>query len=99
MSQTFKKLVPSLNRLLIKRADPIKKSASGIILSENKNPNIGEVLAVGPGHFDEKGNRLPLSFKVGDTVLLPDFQGTKVELSDGEFFLYRDTDILGVLHK
>ena len=99
MSSTFKRLIPSLNRILVKRSEPIKKTASGIILSKNDQPNTAEVTAVGPGQFDDKGSRLPLSVKVGDIVLLPDFNGTKVELTDGEFFLYRDTDILGVLQK
>ena len=99
MSQAFKRLVPSLNRILVRKAEPIKKTASGIILSKSDNPNTATVAAVGPGSFDDKGSRIPLSVQVGDTVLLPDFNGTKIELADGDFYLYRDTDILGVLHK
>jgi len=99
MSQAFKKLIPSMNRILVRKAEAVKKTASGIILSKSDQPNTAEVLAVGPGSYDDRGQRLPLAVKVGDTVLLPDFSGTKVELADGEFYLYRDTDVLGVLHK
>jgi chaperonin GroES len=99
MSQAFKKLIPSMNRILVRKAEAVKKTASGIILSKGDQPNTAEVLAVGPGSYDDRGQRLPLAVKVGDTVLLPDFSGTKVELADGEFYLYRDTDVLGVLHK
>ncbi len=99
MSSAFKRLAPSLNRILVRKAEPIKKTASGIILSKGDTTNTAEIVAVGPGAFDDKGGRLPLAVKVGDTVLLPEFSGTKVELSEGEFYLYRDTDILGVLQK
>lgn len=99
MSQAFKRLLPSMNRILIKKSEPIKKTASGIILSKGDTINIGEVAAVGPGSFDDKGSRIPLAVKVGDTVLLPDYSGSKVELTDGEYYLYRDTDVLGVLEK
>ena len=99
MSNAFKKLIPNLNRILVKKAEPIKKTASGIILSKNDTANTAEIVAIWAGTFDDKGHRLPLSVKVGDTVLLPDFSGTKIELQDGDYFLYRDTDILGVLHK
>lgn len=99
MSSAFKRLIPSLNRVLIRKAEPVKKTASGIILSKGENAVTGQVIEVGPGQFDDKGGRLPLAVKVGDTVLLPEFTGTKVELSEGEFYLYRDTDLLGVLQK
>lgn len=97
MSQAFKKLLPSLNRILVKRPEPIQKTASGIILSKSSQPNIATVIAAGPGQFDEKGARIPMSIKVGDTVLLPDYSGTKVELAEGEYYLYRDSDVLGTL--
>lgn len=43
---------------------------------------------------------MPIMVKVGDTVLLPDYGGNKIKLFDEkEYFLFRDTDILGVLHK
>lgn len=97
MSHTFKKLIPTLNRILVKKAEPIEKTASGLILSQTQSDNTAKVIAVGEGNFDNEGNRIPLTVKVGDTVLLPDFGGQTVELSNGEFFLFRDSDVLGVL--
>jgi chaperonin GroES len=97
MSQHFRKLLPTLNRILVKKAEPIEKTASGLILSQTKSENTAQVVAIGEGNIDQSGIRIPLTVKLGDTVLLPDFGGQKIELKDGEYFLYRDTDVLGVL--
>ena len=97
MSQTFRRLLPTVNRILVRRAEPVTKTASGIILNTDENPNTAEVVEVGPGEFDRNGNRIPLEVQVGDTVLLPDFGGEKVTLEGGDYYLYRDTDIRGIL--
>ena len=94
----FKKLVPLLNRVLIKKVEPVTKSKSGIIMStKGDQVNIGTVIAVGKGNVSEDGKVLPVQVTLGSTVLLPEFGGQKINLEDGEFFLYRDTEILGVL--
>lgn len=97
MSSAFRKLLPTLNRILVRRTEPVTKTASGIILKSADISNIGEVTAVGPGVYDDAGRRIPLHVKVGDRVLLPKFGGETIELATGELHMYRDTDILGVL--
>ncbi|KAJ4848562.1 hypothetical protein Tsubulata_007864 [Turnera subulata] len=94
-----KRLIPSLNRILVEKIIPPSKTNSGILLPE-KAPqlNSGKVVAVGPGARDRDGKTIPVSFKEGDTVLLPEYGGTQVKLGDKEFHLYRDEDILGTLH-
>jgi len=101
MSNTFKRLAPLLNRVLVKKVDPVQKSPGGIILQDNtEKASIGEVVEVGPGIFDADAQKtIPISVKKGDTVLLPDYGGAKINLQNGEFFIYRDSDIIGVLHK
>ena len=100
MSSQFKKLVPLLNRVLIKKIEPVTKTKSGIILSSKENvANVGQVVAVGPGVHGEKGVHIPTAVNVGDTVLLPEFGGQKIDLNTGEFFIFRDTEIIGVLHE
>jgi chaperonin GroES len=100
LSKSFKKLVPLMNRVLIKKMEPVNESKSGIILSTKvESPNVGTVVAVGEGSLNEKGQRLPLLLQTGNVVLLPDFGGQKLELADGEYFLFRDSEILGVLEK
>ncbi len=57
----FKKLVPLLNRVLIKKVEPVTKSKAGIIMStKGDQVNIGTVIAVGPGSLSEEGKLLPM---------------------------------------
>ena len=92
----YKKLAPLLNRVLIKRAEAMSKTASGIILTKEQEMFYGEVIATGPGVSEEGGFR-ETSVKIGETVLLPSWEGQKIELAGEEYSLYRDTDILGIL--
>lgn len=88
----MKKLKPLGDRVLVKRAPKEVKTASGIYLPDAKNPNEGEVIEVGPGERDVTGNLHVPTLKAGDTVLLPEYGGTKV---DDEHVLFRESDILG----
>lgn len=97
MSSAFKRVLPLLNRIVVRKAEPQTKTASGIIVSKNESVTHGVVLEVGPGQYDYKGNLQPLSLKVGDRVLLPEFGGQKVTLNEQELFIYRDSDIVAKL--
>lgn len=97
MSAAFRRLLPTLNRILVRRPEASKKTASGIILESKSAPNIGEVTAVGPGEVLENGSHRTMTVQIGDTVLLPPYGGEKIELEDGDYFMYRDTEIWGVL--
>ena len=97
----FKKLRPLMNRVLIKKAEAITKTKGGILLPESNQEqlNFGTVIAVGPGRHLENGTVRPVLVKEGDTVLLPEYGGSKVVLGDEqEYFIYRDDDIMGTLH-
>lgn len=97
----FKKLRPLMNRVLIKKPEALQKSKGGILLPENKQEqlNIGTVIACGPGKFMDNGQLRPLSVKEGDTVLLPEYGGSKVTLGDEQdYYIYRDDDLMGTLH-
>ena len=88
---------PLADRVLVKRAPKEATTASGIILptDSTKDPNEGEVIAVGPGQMDVSGNLHKVALAAGDKVLLPEYGGTKVKLGDDEVFLFREADILG----
>lgn len=94
---SFKRLFPLLNRIVVRKAEQQTKTSSGIILSKQESASHGVVIEVGPGAFDENGNRLPLTVAVGDRVLLPEYGGQKVEINKQELFIYRDTEIVGKL--
>ncbi|KAK4763832.1 hypothetical protein SAY87_013270 [Trapa incisa] len=94
-----KRLIPSLNRVLVEKVIPPSKTSAGILLPEKTSKlNSGKVVAVGPGTRESNGNLIAVSVKEGDTVLLPEYGGTQINLSDKEYHLYRDEDILGTLH-
>ncbi|KAI4385397.1 hypothetical protein MLD38_003428 [Melastoma candidum] len=94
-----KRLIPALNRVLVEKIVPPAKTNTGILLPEKTTKlNSGTVVAVGPGARDRDGKLIPVTFKEGDTVLLPEYGGTEVKLGDKEYHLFRDDDILGTLH-
>ena len=91
---------PLGDRVLIKRLEK-KVSKGGIILPDTakEKPRQGEVLAVGPGKRDEKGELKKMSVTVGDQVLFSSYAGTEVKTEDdqGEYLILSEEDILGVL--
>ena len=93
----FRKLTPLGDRVLVKRAPKEVQTASGIYLptDSTKDPNEGEVLAVGPGERDVTGTLHMTTLQTGDKVLLPEYGGTKVKMGDDEVFIFRESDILG----
>eukprot|EP00262_Sarcandra_glabra_P008544 TRINITY_DN22077_c0_g1_i1.p2 TRINITY_DN22077_c0_g1~~TRINITY_DN22077_c0_g1_i1.p2 ORF type:complete len:115 (-),score=7.94 TRINITY_DN22077_c0_g1_i1:24-317(-) len=94
-----KRLIPSLNRVLVEKIVPPSKTSAGILFPEKTTQfNSGKVVAVGPGGRDRDGKLVPVSVKEGDTVLLPEYGGTQLKLADKEYHLFRDEDILGTLH-
>jgi len=100
MTATQTKVQPLGKRVLIKRSEAVK-TKGGIILpdSAQEKPRQGEVISVGPGALDKNGNTLPMSVKVGQTVLYSSYSGTQVEAgsSDEEFLILSEDDILGII--
>jgi len=98
MAAALKRLIPLADRVLVQRGAVAEKTAGGIYLPEKsakKNLN-ATVIAVGPGQVTDDGKVIPVSVAVGDSVLLPEYGGTKVETDDGaELLLFRDGDLLG----
>ncbi|KAF7133249.1 hypothetical protein RHSIM_Rhsim09G0066000 [Rhododendron simsii] len=81
-----KRLIPTLNRVLVEKISPPAKTAAGILLPEKSTKlNSGKVVAVGPGMRDMSGNHIPVAVKEGETVLLPDYGGMQVKLDDKEY--------------
>jgi chaperonin GroES len=96
--------VPSIKPLhdyvLIRPVGQEEKTASGIILPETvkKESQIGEVMAVGPGKFDEDGEKLiPMSVKVGQKVLYKKWGGSEVEVNREEWKLVEQNDVIAIV--
>ena len=85
------KLIPTLDRVAIIREERKKKSDGGILLSQKKESNYGEVIAVGPGGFNMDGSRRPMSVEKGDIVFFGAYHdtatGSKVVIVDDEDIL------------
>ena len=92
-------LQPTEDRILVKLAEDESSSAGGVILTSasSEKPNVGEVLAVGPGTKGEDGKITPPSIKTGDQVLYSKFSGVDLEDGDDKFIMVRSTDVLAVL--
>lgn len=76
-----------------------EKTAGGIVLPENaqEKPQLGEVIAVGPGRLDDNGKRLPMDVQKGNRVLFAKYAGTEVKLDSEEYLLLAEKDILGIV--
>ena len=98
-AQAARRLIPLLDRVLIKRIEPPTKSIGGILLPESSQTklNQGTVLSVGPGRRDADGKLIAMDLKANDTVMLPQYGGNEVEIEDEELVLFRADDILGIL--
>ena len=94
MSTTFKKIVPLLNRIVVRKIEASTKTGSGLIVNKPDVNSYGTVMECGAGAYDNNGKIVAVNVKVGDQVLLPDYGGLKIKLNDQEFFIYRDTDVI-----
>jgi chaperonin GroES len=93
------KIRPLNDRLLIKRLEEEGTTAGGIIIpdSAKEKPAEGEVVAVGPGKTNDKGERVALQVKDGDRVLFSKYGGTDVKLDGEDYLIMREDDILGII--
>ncbi len=94
-------LRPLHDRVIVKRLDQETKTASGIVIPDNaaEKPDQGEVLAVGPGKRNDKGEVNALSVKVGDRVLFGKYSGQTVKVDGDELLVMREEDIMAVVDK
>ena len=93
---------PLEDRIVVKPLDAEQTTASGLVIPDTakEKPQEGEVIAVGPGRFDDEGEkRIPLDVKVGDTVLYSKYGGTEVKYSGEEFLILSARDVLAVIER
>ena len=92
-------LRPLNDRVIVKRVEAERTTASGIVLpdSAGEKPDQGEVLAVGPGKRDDNGKAIALDVKVGDRVLFGKYAGQSVKVDGQEVLVMREEDIMGVV--
>ena len=93
------KIKPLADRVLVKRLDTAEEQKiGGIIIPDTakEKPQEAEVVAVGPGRFED-GKRISLEVKKGDKVLIGKYSGTEVKLDGEDYLIMREDDILAVV--
>jgi len=95
------KIKPLNDRVLVVRIGAIEKTPGGIFVPDTarERPQEGKVVAVGPGKWDENGNRIPLEVKKGDRVLFAKYTGNEIKIDEVEHLIMTEDDILGVIEK
>ena len=90
---------PLADRVVIKVIDDVQQTSGGIFIpdSAKEKPQKGEVVAVGTGKTNDKGEKEPMEVKVGDVVLFAKYSGTDVKVDDVEYKIVSIKDCLAIL--
>ena len=93
------KFRPLHDRVVVRRLNAEEKTSGGIIIPDTakEKPMEGEIVAVGPGARNEKGELVALDVKAGDRVLFGKWSGTEVKLDVEELLIMKESDIMGVI--
>jgi chaperonin GroES len=91
---------PLEDRIVVKALEAEQTTASGLVIPDTakEKPQEGEVLAVGPGRFED-GQRLPLDIAVGDKVIYSKYGGTEVKYDGQEYLILSARDVLAIVTK
>ena len=93
------KFRPLHDRVLVRRIDAEEKTAGGIIIPDTakEKPMEGEVVAVGPGARNGKGELFPLDVKAGDRILFGKWSGSEVRMDGQDLLIMKESDIMGIV--
>ena len=95
-------LQPLEDRIVVKPSEEEEATASGLVIPDTakERPQEGEVIAVGPGRFNEDGDeRVPMDVKVGDKVIYSKYGGTEVKIEGDEYLILSARDVLAIVKK
>src|SRR5579884_4042643 len=90
---------PLHDRILVRRIEESETTRGGIIIPDTAKdkPQEGEVISVGKGKTNEKGETFPLAVKEGDRVLFGKYAGTEIKIDGEDFLIMREEEVLGIL--
>ena len=93
------KLTPLHDRILVRRIEETNTTRGGLIIpdSAKDKPQEGEVISVGRGKSNDKGEVFPLAVKAGDHILFGKYAGTEIKIDGEEFLIMREEEVLGIL--
>ena len=92
------KVSPLADRVVVKALEETEQMRGGLYIPDTakEKPQQGEIVAVGPGRFDE-GKRVPMDLKVGDKVLYGKYSGTEVTIDGEQLLILRESDVLAIV--
>ncbi|MDR8020427.1 co-chaperone GroES [Nesterenkonia aerolata] len=92
---------PLEDRIVVRPLEAEQTTASGLVIPDTakEKPQEGKVVAVGPGRFDDKGDRLPVDVSEGDVVIYSKFGGTEVKVGGDELLVLNARDVLAIVEK
>jgi chaperonin GroES len=90
---------PLHDRVVVRRVESESKTKGGIIIPDTakEKPQEGEIVAVGTGVRDDKGQVIALDVKVGDRILFGKWSGTEVKLDGEDLLIMKEADIMGII--
>ena len=93
------KIRPLHDRIIVKRLEEERKTASGIVIPDTaaEKPDQGEVVAVGKGKILDDGKLRPVQVKDGDKILFGKYSGQAVKVQGEELLVMREEDVMGVI--
>ena len=95
------KLQPTNDRILVKPIDEGEQTYGSIVIPDmgKEKPEMGEVIATGPGRLSEYGKMIPIrSCKIGDTVLVPKIGTLRIDFEGEEYYIAQDREVLAVVN-
>jgi chaperonin GroES len=97
--EVLMKVKPLSDRVVIQPLEADEKTSGGIYLPDTakEKPQMGKVVATGPGKISDTGQLVKIEVKVGDTVLYGKYSGTDITLDNKEYPIVRESDILAIL--
>ena len=95
------KLRPLDNRVVVEQMEAEEKTSGGIFLPDTakEKPQMGKVIAVGPGSLLDDGQRGTMSVKKGDEVIYGKYMGNDVEVEGKKYVILRESDLLGIVER
>ena len=90
---------PLADRVVVKALEDTEQMRGGLYIPDTakEKPQQGEVVAVGPGKMTDDGKRIANELKAGDRVLYGKYSGTEVTVSDEQYLILRESDVLAIL--
>ena len=91
---------PLSNNIFLEPTEVGQKTKSGIFIpdtAQKDKPTMGKVMAVGPGKLNEKGERIPTSLKIGDTVLFKQYGMDEIDIEGKKYLVGNEDDVLAII--